>query len=135
MKTVIYNEEVAARMAAQERQRQKDFLDSMQGPERHLVGDVAERIPQPDDVEEVKPGRRDVGEIGGAVDLRGYIEKEINEARRRKQRLGGNSSDSRVSQINGQIYALAKIQMHIANTACQRSDLSNDERIHGDKDA
>lgn len=100
-------------------------LEGVQGPERHLVGDVAERLTRQDDVEVRSREGAGVGEIGGAAELREYIARELDEARRRKARLERGGNEHAVSHINGVIYALAKLRKRVPDTDGQRSDLSN----------
>lgn len=100
-------------------------LESVQGPERHLVGDVAERIPQQDDVEEVEPGRRGVGKIGGAGELLGHVERiqaEVLSGVRAAVRL---NDFEMVDLLNRAGAALDKLEDVMIDKVRQRSDLPN----------
>jgi hypothetical protein len=100
-------------------------LKGMQGPERHLVGDVAERIPRQDVVKVSKTGRRGVGKIAGAVELRQYVERKIKEAREgrsiSKQMGWSNLQDT----CNGKVKALVDLKKWLDVKESQRSDLPN----------
>jgi hypothetical protein len=100
------------------------LVAEMQGPERHLVGDVAKR-PQLDVVEEVEPGRRGVGEIGGAVELLDILERHLNEARGKRDRYSGFQSDPWFYGLSCKVFALEELQKELLVTISQRSDLSN----------
>lgn len=100
-------------------------LKGVQGPERHLVGDVAERIPQEGGVEEVKPGRRGVGEIGGASELLRHIERKISEARGEADAALYYNNVKKFSHAEGKEAALVELHQWLSDTAEKRSDLSN----------
>lgn len=98
----------------------------VQGPERHLVGDVAERVTDKSAVEVAKPGRRGVGEIVGAEELRGYIAQQDSEARsRRKEAEAQGLPKWVITHINGELTALRELGEWLTERTGQRSDLSN----------
>ena len=105
--------------------REPQRPEGMQGPERHLVGESL-RDSTKDAVEEAKLGRRDVGEIGGAIELRGHIAREIREAQLRASAARQRDDQKAVDFSDGEVTALIKLQEWVADTAGQRSDLSNE---------
>jgi len=100
-------------------------LKGVQGPERRLVGDVAKRIPRPDDVEVRSREGSGVGEIAGAVDLMGYIERRLIEVRRTKNTASGLYAFLTKSMYSSREGELEMLQEWLTGRTGQRSDLSN----------
>jgi len=105
-------------------------VTEMQGPEQQLVGDVAERIPQPAAAEEMRSRESaDVGEIGGAVELRASVERLLTEARRVAAWAAKDDDKFLGCYIHEVEGGLAKLLAYVVVTDGQRSDLSNAEPI------
>lgn len=105
--------------------REPERPEGVQGPERHLVEDVAQRIPQQGDVEAPQEGRRGVEEIGGAVELREYVERNIREARERERVAELAEDDEEEWYELGYAHALEDLLKLLPVTDSQRSDLFN----------
>ena len=101
------------------------LLAGVQGPERHLVGDVAERLPQAGGVEDAKPGRRGVGEIVELAKLRRYVERELRKARRVERLAGRDTAQIILDYYRGRETVLAELRKMLTDIAEKRSDLSN----------
>lgn len=111
------------------RMTMKRRLQGVQGPERHLVGDVAERIPRPDGVEETKSGRRDVGEIVGAMELLKWVDSRYAEASS-EMRVASKKRNQELKDFHlGEMSLLIEIRAIVTDTDGQRSDLSNVQGI------
>ncbi len=96
----------------------------MQGPERHLVGE-SRSATRPDDVEETKSGRRGVGEIVGAPELREYVDSELSEARRMEVSYTASENNEAACYMHGRVAALLDLQGWLYCRTAKRSDLSN----------
>ena len=101
------------------------LLAGVQGPERHLVGDVAERMPQADVVEVSKTVRRGVGEIVELDKLRRVIAWKLRKERRQMAAAKQKSRESKRNFFAGKIAALVEIEKLADSWAEKRSDLSN----------
>jgi hypothetical protein len=86
-------------------------------------------------VEEVEPGRRGVGEIGGAVEILAIIDRRLDEARQgaRDARIMGHLRLYELLSAN--ISLLIGLRKEFSDTESQRSDLSNVEVTRGEVDA
>ena len=99
-------------------------LEGMQGPELGLVGESRSARKQ-GTAEEVKPGERGVGEIGGASELQRHLCVKIDQAHRQIAHAA-HYSDKRRKEIWEAIHdALIKLQDDFDRIAEKRSDLSN----------
>lgn len=101
------------------------LLKGMQGPERHLVGDVAERMPRQDVVEVSKTGRRAVGEIVELAELMRHVDRKIEEERLVTD-VAAKAGDNLVAlYYHGKEDSLVELRTAIERMAEKRSDLSN----------
>ena len=99
-------------------------LEEMEGPERHLVGE-SRSDGQHGGVEEAKPGRRGVGKIVGADELRRHIDEQMVEERKHRRFAQRNANGIGTSYHNGKLTALAELRKYADSIAEERSDLSN----------
>lgn len=100
------------------------LLEEVQGPERHLVGESRSDRRQ-DDVEDAKPGRRAVGKIADATELRRQIDRLKTEARGNEKRWFGILRGRGPEYFDGYRSALDDLKRIIDRIAEERSDLSN----------
>ncbi len=122
-----YEEEIHNITSALRNHHQRlKVLEGVQGPERHLVGDVAERIPRQDGVEETESGRRGVGEIVGALELRKYIASQLEKSRERMRHYNKKGAIATTVFYEGQVAAMIGLREWLTSRTAKRSDLSND---------
>lgn len=101
-----------------------ELLEGVQGPERHLVGQSRSAGRQ-GGVEEATPGRRAVGKIGGATELRRHLSRKIEEARDKWK-----SAETRGAKMDAYAWmavndALVQLRADFDRMAEKRSDLSH----------
>jgi hypothetical protein len=100
----------------------------VKGSERRLVEESRSDGEQVGVEERSEEGRR-VEEIGGAVELRGHIERKLIEARGYHAQYCHNGTKSLVDIQQGKVDALVDILEWLDDTAGQRSDLFNDPSL------